>query len=292
MTSADTVSSAQLRATAVAAALSVGADLRAAFRTPMDVAHKRDRRDEVTEHDRRAEQNISALLLAECPGSAVVGEEFGQSGESELLWLVDPIDGTTAFIQGLAFFSVSIAAVRNGEVVAGVVYDPVAGEMFSADDDGAYLGGEPMAPLTSGDETGANVITGFPSARDLAQARAECLEGFAALVENHHTVRRISSAALSLAYVAAGRADAVFGTGVNAWDIAAGSLIVERAGGIFRGLDLGREFAEPQAGHIAGPIYYAHRFGKYPTLEGLARHVHGIRRKSATTGGELGNGVN
>ena len=123
----------------------VAAGLRDAFRTRVDVGYKRDRHDPVTEHDRRAEEAIAELLTAKVPGSTVVGEEAGaRSGSGDVTWYVDPIDGTANFAHGLAFFCTSVGAVVDGDVVAGAIHDPVAGELFTADLTGAWRNGEPL----------------------------------------------------------------------------------------------------------------------------------------------------
>ena len=222
----------RLREIAEEAAEAVAPDLRTAFRTGMDVAFKRDQHDPVTEHDRRAEERIRAILLHHTPESTVVGEESGRhDGEGGVAWYVDPIDGTANFARGLAFFCTSIGAVVDGEPVAGAVLDPIAGHLFSADLEGAYLNGEPLSSTGVPDEGRALLITSFPSTRELAIGDPESLARFATLVSRYGTLRRTGSAALTLAHVAAGWADAALGTGVNAWDVSAGQLIVRKAGG-------------------------------------------------------------
>lgn len=223
---------ARLREIAIEAAEAVAPDLRAAFRTDMGVAFKRDHHDPVTEHDRRAEERIREILLKHVPDGTIVGEEAGRhDGDGGVAWYVDPIDGTANFARGLAFFCVSIGAVVDGAPVAGVVLDPVAGHLFSADDDGAYLNGEPLRSRGVDTEDRALLITSFPNTRELALGDPETTERFAALVSRYGTLRRTGSAALTLSHVAAGWADAALGTGINAWDVTAARLLVERAGG-------------------------------------------------------------
>ena len=127
------IDSGLLRQTAVRAALGVGEQLRAAFRAPMQQDFKRDAHDIVTVHDREAEQAIVTTLMAEHPDGMIVGEEGGVRGEGAVQWHIDPIDGTSNFARGLAYWCVSIAAVVDGDVVAGVVFDPMAQNVFSAD---------------------------------------------------------------------------------------------------------------------------------------------------------------
>jgi len=236
MPSSDSTYSAELCSAAAEAARLVADDLRAAFRSTMTVEFKRDQHDPVTEHDRRAEEAIAKSLLARVPGSGIVGEEDGaQPGTGGVTWYVDPIDGTANFARGLAFFCTSIGAVLDGRIVAGAILDPMAGHLFTADLSGAWLNGEPLRSTGHRDEAEALLITGYPSARDVATDGADGLARFGDLVTSYGTLRRSGSAALSLAHVAAGWIDAAMGTSVNAWDICAGQLIVEQAGGHYRG---------------------------------------------------------
>jgi myo-inositol-1(or 4)-monophosphatase len=220
---------------AVRAAVLVADDLLAAFRGDVAVSFKRDRHDPVTVHDRRAEERIADLLLAEVPDSVVVGEESGRSGGSgRVSWYVDPIDGTANFAAGLAFFCTSVGATVDGEVVAGAILDPVSGHLFSASLHGAELDGKPLRSAGVREESRALLITGYPNARDVARDGAEGLARYADLVTGYATVRRPGSAALSIAHVAAGWAGAALGTSVNAWDVCAAQLVLGQAGGHYR----------------------------------------------------------
>lgn len=226
--------SSHLRTVAVEAALVVAPDLRAAFRSRMDVQFKRDEHDPVTEHDRRAEERIRHALLDKVPDSTVVGEEGGRlEGSGRISWYVDPIDGTANFAHGLAFFCTAIGAVLDGRPVAAAVVDPVAGHIFSADLSGARLGDQPLVSAGTAQESRALLITGFPNSRELASGDPESAARFAGLVSRYGTVRRTGSAALTLAHVAAGWSDAALGTTVNAWDICAAQLLVGQAGGTY-----------------------------------------------------------
>jgi myo-inositol-1(or 4)-monophosphatase len=271
----------ELRDTAIAAVSAVGAQLSAAFRTPMRVDSKYDARDLVTEHDTAAELVIRELIGRRWPEATIVGEEFGGTPNTELVWYIDPIDGTGAFVQGLAFFSVSVAAVVNGEPVAAAVYDPIADELFTADGEGAYLNGRRLPSLLERSEEESDLITGFPNARNLAESREEYLDLFGGLVETYLSVRRISSAALSLAYVAAGRADAVLGANVRPWDIAAGSLLVRRVGGKYRGWDADG----PTTIGFEGPLYCAHCPGDHFVLHSTAQIIDSSRRQPTISPG-------
>ncbi|MFC0624017.1 inositol monophosphatase family protein [Kribbella deserti] len=232
----DPTYSSRLREIAADATRLVAADLVTAFRATMHVDFKRDEHDPVTEHDRRAEQRIAEFLTSAVPGSTIVGEEGGRrDGTTGVTWYVDPIDGTANFAHGLAFFCTSIGAVVDGEIVAGAILDPMAGTLFSADQSGALLNGKPIRSTGVTDESRAMLITSYPAARDIASDGEARLSLYADLVTAYGTVRRPGSAALSLAHVAAGWADAAMGTSVSAWDICAAKLIVEQAGGNYHG---------------------------------------------------------
>jgi myo-inositol-1(or 4)-monophosphatase len=232
---ASAADSRHLAAVAAEAATAVAGDLRAAFRGVIEVGFKRDEHDPVTEHDRRAEERIREVLLAAVPDSTVVGEEGGRTdGDGHVAWYVDPIDGTANFARGLAFFCTSIGAVLDGRVVAGAILDPIAGHLFTADLEGARLGDRPLVSAGRVDEAGALLICSYPNARDVGADGERGLGWYADLVTRYGTVRRPGSAALSLAHVAAGWADAALGTSVSAWDVCAARLLVTRAGGHYR----------------------------------------------------------
>ncbi|MFI6515549.1 inositol monophosphatase family protein [Spirillospora sp. NPDC050679] len=243
----------ELAAIAELAARATGDRLRGAFRSRPEVAVKRDFHDPVTEHDRAAEETIRAVLAEHSPGSAVVGEEGGaRGGDGAVRWYVDPIDGTANFAAGLPFFCTSIAAVAGGRVVAGVVYDPVRDDVFAASLDGASCNGEPLRSAGATKDSNAVLVTGYPNARELRRSGDAALRRYAALVDSFATLRRPGSAALSLAHVAAGWADAAYGTTVSAWDVAAGLLLVRQAGGTY--LPLG---GDPGADDWDAPGYVA-----------------------------------
>jgi myo-inositol-1(or 4)-monophosphatase len=265
--------STQLMEIAKSAALAVRDPLLQAFRSDMTVDYKVDLHDIVTIHDKRAEATIRTFILKHEPNSAIMGEEGGQTGNGEIQWYVDPIDGTANFARGLAFWCVSIAAVIEGEVVAGAIYDPVADLMFAADLKASYLNGTPLHSRSTGEETRATLITGYPVSRDFrVDGRDVALANLGELVETFSTVRRPGSAALSVAHVAAGWADAAAGFGVNAWDVAAATLILKNAGGRYEPLTLGK-VAEGSADFLC-PGYIATGEGaNYPTLVRVANSI-------------------
>ena len=255
-----------LRDTAREAARSVRADLLAAFRSVMDLRFKRDVHDIVTVHDKASEDTITSVILAAVPDSTVVGEEGGESGAGRVHWYVDPIDGTSNFARGIALWCVSIAAVVDGRVVAGVIDNPVMDEVFSADLNGAWLNGQPLVARAATDELRATIVSSFPNAHDLKLFGTEALSAQATLIHGFQAVRNLGSGALNLAHVAAGWADATMGFATKPWDVAAGVLILEQAGGSYLGYCSGA-LTSPS---FLAPDYLAVGSGAdYPTL----RHV-------------------
>jgi myo-inositol-1(or 4)-monophosphatase len=258
---------------AESAARAVGPSLIAAFRAEMAVDYKRDLHDIVTIHDRNAEALIRDVIFANEPNSTMLGEEGGQIGKGDIQWYVDPIDGTANFARGLAFWCVSIAAVEAGAVVAGVVYDPVADMLFASDLERSYLNGHVIVSKSVSDENRATLITGYPVSRDFRlDGQDVALRRFGDLVETFSTLRRPGSAALSIAHVAAGFADAAAGFGVNAWDVAAATLILKNAGGRYVPLTLGKVPAGSP--DYLCPGYVAYGAGAdYPTLNRVAMAI-------------------
>ncbi|MCR3740714.1 myo-inositol-1(or 4)-monophosphatase [Actinomadura glauciflava] len=251
--SVDVPASRELAGIAELAARATGDRLRTAFRSRPEVDLKRDIHDPVTVHDRAAEETIREVLAEHTPGSVVVGEEGGVGGgDGDLRWFVDPIDGTANFAVGLPFFCVSIGAAMGGELVAGVVYDPVRDDMFTASLGGATCNGEPIHSRGATRDENAVVATSYPSAYDLSLGREEALRRYGRVVDAFATVRRPGSAALTLAHVAAGWADVAYDSSINAWDIAAGLLLVRQAGGTY--VPLG---GEPGGSDWEAPGYLA-----------------------------------
>lgn len=263
----------RLRAVAEQASQLMREPLLAAFRSNMAVDYKVDLHDVVTRHDKEAEVAIRAFILGEVPDSVVVGEEAGESGVGRVRWYVDPIDGTSNFARGFAFWCVSVGVAIDGEIVAGAVYDPVAGMLFSADLSGAWLNGEPLQSRAIVDERHATLITGYPVARDLRlDGREQALANFGVLAETFSTLRRPGSGALSLCHVAAGWVDASAGFGSNPWDVAAAVLILKQAGGSYHPLTLGK--VDAGVPDFMCPGYVALGDGAdYPTLMRVAREI-------------------
>jgi myo-inositol-1(or 4)-monophosphatase len=185
--------------------------------------------DLVTAFDKAAEVTIVDGLAAARPHDAIVGEEgTDRAGTSGISWYVDPIDGTTNFVYDLPLWSTSIAAADGDGMLVGVVYAPALGELFAATRGaGATLGGQPIRCSDRSELGLALVGTGFAYAADRRREQAAILGELIGAVRD---VRRLGSAALDLCYVAAGRYDAYFETGLNSWDAAAGELIAREAG--------------------------------------------------------------
>jgi myo-inositol-1(or 4)-monophosphatase len=186
--------------------------------------------DLVTAADRASEKLIVQRLTAAFPDHSIVAEEGGgHEGPSEYRWYVDPLDGTTNFAHGFPVYNVSIGIEKAGELVAGVVYDPTRDEMFSAErGSGAYLNGERIHVSSVRRLNDALVATGFPSRRRHQNVNVHFYYQLAMLT---HGVRRAGAAALDLCYVGCGRIDAFWEFGLNPWDMAAGVVILEEAGG-------------------------------------------------------------
>jgi myo-inositol-1(or 4)-monophosphatase len=150
--------------------------------------------------------------------------------DAEYLWIVDPLDGTTNFVHGFPFFSVSIALAHQGEVIVGVVYNPMSNELFVAEKGkGAYVKGKPMNVSGEDKLIDSLIATGLPADRN--GALPVNLQGLNALCPKVRNIRIAGSAALHLAYVAAGRLSGFWEIGLNSWDIAAGALLVTESGG-------------------------------------------------------------
>ncbi len=186
--------------------------------------------DLVTEADRASEKLIVERLQKTFPGHAILAEEGGgNSGGGEYRWYVDPLDGTTNFAHAFPVFNVTLGLEKGGELIAGVVYDPTRDEMFSvARGAGAYLNGQRISVSPVGSIEESLVATGFPSRKRHENINVHFYYQLAML---SHGVRRAGAAAIDLAYVACGRLDAFWEFGLNPWDMAAGILLIEEAGG-------------------------------------------------------------
>lgn len=214
------------------------------------------RNDFVTEIDRAAEAEIVAIVRKAYPQHGFLAEEGGRSGGDEVIWIVDPLDGTTNFLHGFPQFCVSIAAQVRGRLEVAAVFDPMRSELFTATRGaGAQLEGRRIRVSQLRGLDGALIGTGFPY-----RANLQYLKPYLAMLEvvmqEAAGIRRPGSAALDLAYVAAGRLDGFWEIGLSPWDTAAGTLLIGEAGGHI-GTLTGAEYR--QQGHVVAgnPKVYA-----------------------------------
>lgn len=193
--------------------------------------------DFVSEVDRRAEQVIIETLHKAYPEHAILAEETGAQEGNEYEWIIDPLDGTTNFLYGFPQFAVSIALRHKGRLEQAVVYDPLRDELFTASrGGGASLNGRRMRVRSRKGLEGALLGTGIPFRDSQQQWMDAYFDMMKALIPGSAGIRRAGSAALDLAYVAAGRLDGFWELDLHLWDIAAGVLLIEEAGGLVSGL--------------------------------------------------------
>ena len=218
-------------------------------------------RDFVTAVDRRAEEIITAALLAAEPGAHIIGEELAPDLVTDgLVWIVDPLDGTTNFLHGFPTYAVSIAAAVDGVLEAGVVLHVPRNEVYAASrGGGAWLGGARLAVSTITQPEFALIGTGFPF-RDLS-GLTEYQRQFSQVASATSGIRRPGAAAIDLADVAAGRFDGFWEQRLSAWDFAAGTVLIREAGGVvtdFSGRDVGIEHTAVVAGNPAMHTWLLH----------------------------------
>ena len=193
--------------------------------------HTKDRNDFVTEVDRQAEQEIIYILRKAFPGHGILAEESGLQEGDEYQWIIDPLDGTTNFLHGFPQFAVSIALRHKGRMEQGVIYDPLRQELFTATRGGGAMLNDRRIRVTKRNTLEGSLLgTGFPFKSQ--QHLDTYLDMFRALFPQTAGIRRAGSAALDLAYVAAGRLDGFWEIGLSIWDMAAGVLLIQEAGGL------------------------------------------------------------
>ncbi len=215
--------------------------------------------DLVTDVDRAVEAFLRDELRTLFPDDGLNGEEFGASGSTARRWLIDPIDGTTNFSLGLPNYCVSIALQVDGQSVVGVVYEPNRDELFSARlGGGAHLNGEPIGVSARDELAQATLVTGFPPLKQ-GDDFESILRRLMHVMGGARGVRRLGSAAIDLAYVAAGRIDGYWEFNLKPWDTAAGYLLVHEAGG--------------RTSDIHGNIFTAHEPSVVATNGLLHEHV-------------------
>jgi myo-inositol-1(or 4)-monophosphatase len=229
----------ELREICAAAAEAGARVLRDLYDQPRDV-HFKGQFDLVTDADKAAEETVLRILNERAPGSRILAEESGAQGDGEVCFIVDPLDGTTNYAHGIPVFCCTVGAEENDKVVAGCTVDPLRGETFLvARGHGAQLrtakGTRPLHVSKAAKLGDAVVCTGFPYGdRDKLP---QMIAAFAKFTEVCRGSRRLGSAALDLAYVAAGRLDGFWERGLKPWDVAAGVLLVEEAGGVISRFD-------------------------------------------------------
>lgn len=187
--------------------------------------------DFVTDVDRLAEQEIINAIQKSYPEHAIMAEESGPQGDNETVWVIDPLDGTKNFLHGFPHYCVSIAIMVRGRIEHAVIYDPLRDELFSASrGDGAKLNDRRLRVTKRKELSGALLATAFPF--KYPQHLTAYMATFGAVFPQVADIRRTGSAALDLAYVAAGRLDGYWEIGLEKWDLAAGVLLIEEAGGV------------------------------------------------------------
>ena len=227
------------RELAIELARAAGRMLRAELHGPRRIAFKDSPTNLLTEMDARAEALIVDGLLARFPDDAILAEERGAAaGRSGRRWIIDPLDGTTNYAHGLPLYGVSIALEMGGRVALGVVYDPSQGELFVAERGaGAFCNDTRLTVSASATLDTSLLATGFPY--DIRSRADNNLREYGAFAVRTRGVRRLGSAVLYLAWVAAGRFDGYWELRLGPWDVAAGGLMVEEAGGRLTAIDGG-----------------------------------------------------
>jgi myo-inositol-1(or 4)-monophosphatase len=243
-------------------AAEAGEIIRAGYGKVHDISYK-GRIDLVTETDHTSEDLIIGHIRQEFPDHSIITEESGKlAGLSSQRWFIDPLDGTVNYSHGMPFFGVSLAYAENGQVQLGVIYNPIHNECFSAErGKGAWLNGTPIHVKDPPDQLHSLLVTGFPY--DMWENPDNNLDNFIALSRLSQGVRRMGSAALDLCYVAAGWLDGYWEIRIKPWDIAAGALIVEEAGGVVTKLNGDPNYMQPPYDILAST----------PNLHGLIREV-------------------
>lgn len=220
----------EARHTAIAAAYHGARKLRRHFGNLSGVT-KKGAIDLVTDADTSSERAILDVIRSAFPDHGILAEESGANASSSpYRWIIDPLDGTTNFAHGLALFAVSIALAKDGEILLGIVLNPITGELFSAvKGEGATLNGRPISVSTSANVDDSLLVTGFPY--NLRERSEPLIARFAACLKAARGVRRLGAAALDLCFVACGRFDGFWEETLKPWDTAAGLLITREAGG-------------------------------------------------------------
>lgn len=203
--------------------------------------HEKGLNDFVSEVDRKAEVVIIDTIRKAYPHHSVLAEESGHSGEGEYQWIIDPLDGTTNFLHGFPQFAVSIGLKHGDTLEQAVIYDPMRQELFTATrGSGAYMNNRRIRVTKRKDLNGALLGTGFPFGNDYNLE--VFINTFRALFPMIAGIRRAGAASLDLAYVASGRLDGFWEFGLKPWDMAAGALLIQEAGGIVTSINNGSDY--------------------------------------------------
>jgi myo-inositol-1(or 4)-monophosphatase len=223
-----------LTMTAIQAALKAGDILRRGFGTSYEISTKPGRQNFVTEYDRSSEACIISFIKERFPFHSILAEESGFSSHSEeenILWMIDPLDGTSNFAHHIPLFTISIAAYQGEKGLCGVIFQPLTNELFVAENGkGAYLNGTRLSVSKTHKIEDCLIIASLPY--DVESVPIFDMEELLQLIRQGVTLRNLGSAALSLAYVASGKVDAFWMYNLYPWDLAAGQLLIEEAGGI------------------------------------------------------------
>jgi myo-inositol-1(or 4)-monophosphatase len=230
-----------------------------------DDADLKARNDWVSRADRESEAAILSFIREQRPHDSVLGEESGRSGAGGRTWIVDPLDGTSNYLQHFPVWSISIGLLRGSEIVAGLIYEPLRDLFYTAERGaGAFRNGRRLSVSTQGGVEGSFLATGFPfRAQQFVKTYTSIFQDVITIAKG---VRRAGSAALDLAYTAAGTFDGFFEMHLSPWDVAAGSLLVTEAGGVVSDFSGGQRWLE--RGNIVGAPAAVHRelvalIGKY-----------------------------
>jgi myo-inositol-1(or 4)-monophosphatase len=212
---------------------------------------RKARHDYVSEVDRACEEEIVREISRYYPDHAFLAEEGGASGDSGIVWIIDPLDGTSNYLHGIPHFAVSIAQQVNGRTEHAVVYDPMRDETFTASrGSGAYLNDRRIRVSNRNSLENAILATSFPFRNQ--QHMPAFLKILMRLWKDIEDIRRAGTASLDLAYVACGRVDGFFEIGLKPWDVAAGALLVREAGGVCTDF-LGNDKVEESDSILAAP---------------------------------------
>ncbi len=209
-----------------------GEIIREGFGKNFSIEYKTNTSNLVTEIDKKSEVLIIDFIKKEFPTHSVLAEESGAHGtSSEYLWVIDPLDGTTNFAHGFPMFAVSIGVQKNGETICGAVYDIMRDEIYTSEKgSGSFRNGQKLNVSTNDDLQKSVLVTGFPY--NIAENPDHAFERFIASLKAARAVRRLGSAAIDFCYVASGVFDAFWEVHLHPWDVCAGKLIVEEAGGV------------------------------------------------------------